>query len=250
MNGFPSDSEIVAWVKACFRQACNEEGATRRLERFTQDKAYYNYIFHLIKDKVSQIRNDVKTSADTKIIRNYEIDLKATQEEIHTRVEYLLNKSNFLFKNPDTATERFQNQIIFDIARDVWFSGPTKDGVKFSTLFTPIPPAMLALIAAGVHCSLSQWASGSFVKKHFKTDPNAINYGKALEVLTTWKQARPREFKGFQDTLWNALWVASGQMLPREQEESWFDEGEFEPEEEVADLVTNPGDPSAVEATQ
>lgn len=57
-----------------------------------------------IKDKVSQIRNDVKTSADTKIIRNYEIDLKATQEEIHTRVEYLLNKSNFLFKNPDTAS--------------------------------------------------------------------------------------------------------------------------------------------------
>lgn len=44
--------------------------------------------------------------------------------------------------------------------------------------------------------------------------------------------------------------VASGQMLPREQEESWFDEGEFEPEEEVADLVTNPGDPSAVETTQ
>lgn len=49
LDAYPSESEVVSWVKASFRQACADKNAPRRQERFNQDVVYYKYMFKLVR---------------------------------------------------------------------------------------------------------------------------------------------------------------------------------------------------------
>ncbi|KAJ3475398.1 hypothetical protein NLI96_g11862 [Meripilus lineatus] len=258
MHGFPSEVEVIAWVKACFRQACEELGAPRRLERFTHDRKFFDFIYLLVRvdlyslrdntnsptypkvrEKVSQVRNWVKSSADSKILMSYGIQTSWTQEAIKARVEHLLLEGNFVFEDPDNRVGNFKHPIISEVLK-VFFNTPRKDGIKFPSMFNPIPLPTLALVVTGIHCSLSQWASGKLKTKHFTASDNEDNYKKAMDMLNAWKERRPRELKAFQEDLWKSLWVASGQVVPVQEGDRWFNDGDFEPEEELVNLNVNP----------
>ncbi|KAJ3477590.1 hypothetical protein NLI96_g10349 [Meripilus lineatus] len=209
---YPSDSEVVSWIKGSVHQACTEKNAPRRYERFNQDVVYSRYIFKLVKKKIGQLRNSMKDVSMSSILDAYGLAvLTMTEQEIANRVKFLLHDHGFAFENPDNRTGLFRHPIFFTVAMGVWFNSSRKDAIKFSQSFNPIPLPTLALIATAVKFALECWLSGHKVCRDFEADRENIGaYRGFMSELMEFKAKMPAVVADIQYTLWRKIWAASG----------------------------------------
>ncbi|KAJ3475374.1 hypothetical protein NLI96_g11875 [Meripilus lineatus] len=228
IDAFPSDTQVVSWIKASFRQACTDKNAPRRGERFHHEAEYYKYIFQLIKRKMSQLRNKVKVAALSSMLQAYGITLVMSKQEIKARIAFLKLRYGFTFENPDNRTGLFRHPIFATIAMELWFKSSTSDAIKCSQSFNPFPIPTLALIATAVKFALDSWSEGQFEDFDFEADKNVTKYRATMTHLMEWKEKNAPLLADVQYTLWRKLWAASGHApLTEEDDERQLDDADF-----------------------
>ncbi|KAJ3486101.1 hypothetical protein NLI96_g4504 [Meripilus lineatus] len=207
---YPSDVQVVSWIKGSVHQACTEKNIPRRYERYTHDATYSKYMFKLIKQKMSQLRNDIKDIVLASVLPAYGLLLTMSREEISKRIGFLTKQYGFAFENPDERTGLCRHPIFYTVAMGLWFSSPTDDAIKCSQSFNPFPVPTLALIGTAVLYALRCYSSGRLEVTKFEADKNVEEYQKLMGYLMEWKEKNPAALADVQYTLWRKLWYASG----------------------------------------
>jgi len=224
-----------------------------------------------MKDRLPQLRGEIKTKAQGAVSGIYGISSQLSKEEIETLVKMLLRKAAFTFRVPEKVclvyftfvsannifrkrVGIFANEIFALLLAQQWFDSSKKssEGVgDYAASFNPIPPALIALIATAVECALRCWESGTYRSISFTDHDFAKVYRRHSKSLARFEAKQPANLQQLCRTLWVDAWYVrhllymsceilmplsgralAGNLPPAdENEDEDLDDADFEAEE-------------------
>ncbi|KIM73542.1 hypothetical protein PILCRDRAFT_725186 [Piloderma croceum F 1598] len=162
-----------------------------------------------MKDRLSQLRGEIKTKAQSAVSGIYGITLKLSKEEIEALIKKLLRKAAFTFRDPEKRSGLFANEIFAVLLAQQWFNPNKKssEGVgDYAASFNPIPTPLIALIATAVKCALKSWESGTYKNISFTEHDYAKVYRRHSRSLARFKEKQPANLLKLCRKLWEDSW--------------------------------------------
>ncbi|KZT24739.1 hypothetical protein NEOLEDRAFT_1179091 [Neolentinus lepideus HHB14362 ss-1] len=151
-NEFPSEEDIDMILRGCFKQAAKDLDATTLITRMKNDNVYEDNViscYFELKHSLSQICGEVKMKAQMLVESHYEIRSADGVDVVKSKVQKLLSRSSFLFKDMNKRVGFYDNEIINELIAKQWFDKTKRssDGIPFTASFNPIPILLLALVS-------------------------------------------------------------------------------------------------------
>ena len=105
------------------------------------------------------------------IVRSYRLDL-GSETELRIQVKELLFDDAYLSKVIEDKKSWFTRMEVLDLIYHQFFFTANSLGRQPTTsqFFQPLAPQTLALVAAAIHCALSEYATGKKVTVMFSQD--------------------------------------------------------------------------------
>ncbi|KAI0696363.1 hypothetical protein BC835DRAFT_1230411, partial [Cytidiella melzeri] len=173
---FPDNAQEVQAIAAAWRQACQKAGI---VIDFVED------IRLLVAQRGPQMRGEVKTKA--RAIVELLFGLKAEDNKRDTRdcVEKLLDRFNFVFKEPEARKGMYGHLVIQTIINKVWFGNRNADGVRHPSYSQDgrIPLVTIALVLTAVENVLDEWLTGEHVDIPFSAHGYREKFNVNLKTL-------------------------------------------------------------------
>ncbi|KDQ14550.1 hypothetical protein BOTBODRAFT_174727 [Botryobasidium botryosum FD-172 SS1] len=192
---FPGTIVKPLLLASCVSRAADTHNAKDICLRIQQDKKYCTDITSLPDNRLAAIQKSVKDATDKAVVEEWLLG----RPGINTAavVQNLLNDCIYIY--PGNHAERrhnsrgpFLNPVFLRVLKSAFFTGDTSFvNTHFdlfnenNTLIRPaVPPPMLGLIGAAFHISLSEWASGSYIKcKGFSAGTATAAYDRHIDLL-------------------------------------------------------------------
>ena len=105
------------------------------------------------------------------VVRSYQLDLHS-ETELRIQVKELLFDDAYLSKVVEDKKSWFTRMEVLDLIYHQFFFTANSLGRQPTTsqYFQPLAPQTLALVAAAIHCALSEYASGKKATVMFSQD--------------------------------------------------------------------------------
>ena len=125
----------------------------------------------MLKLKISTIRGRLADGALRTIVRSYRLDL-AKDTDLGIQIKELLFDDAYLSKVIDDKKSWFMRMELLDLIYHQFFftANSLVHHPTTSQFFQPLTPQTLALVAAAIHCALSEYATGKKVTVMFSED--------------------------------------------------------------------------------
>ncbi|KAK0434700.1 hypothetical protein EV421DRAFT_1892684 [Armillaria borealis] len=141
-------------------------------------------LMKLITQHSSQARGECKLKARPLVAPAFGIDPEKPICDVRNKVEELLERTNFLFKDPSARTGLYQNPIISGIVNTVWFKNKNDEGAKNPDFLKDgIPLPAIALVFTVIECCLDEWKTGQHVDVPFSAASYTEKYDSHLKSL-------------------------------------------------------------------
>ncbi|KAG1729186.1 uncharacterized protein EDB91DRAFT_1060090, partial [Suillus paluster] len=177
--------------------------------------------FGLIKDRVTQVRGQVKDIARSLVPKIYgfvniedcdddegDDEIKVAQQANRDIYEKLKTKSTFAYLDPNNKTipnGLYRNKITIKVINKQFFSDAHADGTKYPQYFTQgIPLKLIGFVLTTV-CALDEWHTGNFEKVEFKGKKYEKVYNRHLDDLQRWKAFTEERGEPLTQKLQNSL---------------------------------------------
>ncbi|KIO24384.1 hypothetical protein M407DRAFT_26196 [Tulasnella calospora MUT 4182] len=216
-DAFPERTIFTETCKATFLAACADVQATLHHKRFLKSNSYRGLILTILRQKLSQVRQEVRNAALAKAAMHYGISSTMSSAEIVALVEGLKNKITFVFGNTDQYKRPYANPIFQIMINTLFFEGKRKsDAIANPAPWNPMPLPVIALMATAVYSVLDDWSTGKneAAKNKFSHDKYAPVYRDHLANLFKFKEKAPAALSKLQVSLWENAWLSSGSALP------------------------------------
>ncbi|KAG6913839.1 hypothetical protein DXG01_003990 [Tephrocybe rancida] len=175
------DIAARAWVAAC---------RSRKVEiEFDDD------VLKLITARASQTRGQIKTICRSLVETHYRLSLDNNKRVNRDRVEDLLERSAFVFKDPVKRTGMLLHGILPAAIGKMWYKSKTDEGVicaEYSDRENGIPLVTIALVLTAIECCLDEWQSGERQDLAFSVTTYSPKYKSHLRNLQDF-QAKTQE---------------------------------------------------------
>ena len=124
-----------------------------------------------MKLKISTIRGQLADGACQTVVWSYQLDLHSDTER-RIQVKELLFEDAYLSKVVEDKKSWFTRMEVLDPIYHQFFFTANSLGRQPTTsqYFQPLSPHPLALVAAAIHCALSEYASGKKATVMFSQD--------------------------------------------------------------------------------
>lgn len=234
-DAFPERVIFTEKCKATFLAACADAQASVQRQRFLKSTTYRGLVLTILRQKLSQIRQDVRNAALAKTAIHYGITSALEPADIITLVDRLKTKLTYVFGDVDRYKQPYGNPIFQILINTLFFEGKRKsDAITNPAPWNPMPLPVIALMATAIHSVLDDWSTGKneAAKSKFSHDKYAPIYRDHLANLNKFKQRAPAALSRLQISLWENAWSSSGSALPSEAnvyiEDDVFAEAEAE----------------------
>ncbi|KIO19340.1 hypothetical protein M407DRAFT_31011 [Tulasnella calospora MUT 4182] len=228
-DAFPERTIFTETCKATFLAACADVQATVHQKRFLKSNSYRGLILTILRQKLSQVRQEVRNAALAKAAIHYGISSSMDSAEIIALVEGLKRKIAYVFGDSDQYKRPYANPILQIMINTLFFEGKRKsDALANPTPWNPMPLPVIALMATAVHSVLDDWSTGKneAAKNKFSHDKYAPIYRDHLANLAKFKEKAPAALSKLQVSLWENAWLSSGSALP-DQANVYIDDDVF-----------------------
>jgi len=120
---------------------------------------------------MSTSRGRLAVGARRTIVRSYRLDL-GSETELRIQIKTLLFDDAYLSKDINDKKSWFTRMEVLDLINHQFFFTANSLGRQPTTsqFFQPLTPQTLALVAAAIHCALSEYATGKKVTVMFSQD--------------------------------------------------------------------------------
>ncbi|KAG8972512.1 hypothetical protein FRB90_010208 [Tulasnella sp. 427] len=159
-DAFPERLPFTDRSKAIFLVACQEYGTNKQHARSRANANYRKDILAILRQKLSQVRQEVRNMAIAKTALHYGISSLMDRGDIVERVRELQKGMAFTFE--DTERKKpFGNTLFQIIINALFFEGKRKsDAINNPVPWNPMPLPIIALVVTAVHSVLDDWATG------------------------------------------------------------------------------------------
>ncbi|KAI0038547.1 hypothetical protein FA95DRAFT_1505424 [Auriscalpium vulgare] len=206
-EAFPDESGTTQMAMASFIEACQEASAPRRRQRFDKDKLYRATVISIVAQRTWNLRGQVKTKAQQLVPTHYGLlKAKNTPANVEDRVNKLLKKGQFHFRDIEKRRGPFGNAIIPALIAAQWLANSTSDAAGlYSGQFNPVSVQLIALVVTSIECGLVDWKTGSRVTKgnEFSYDAYRPVYVRHLESLEKFKKKEPAALASLQRKIYD-----------------------------------------------
>ncbi|SJK99346.1 uncharacterized protein ARMOST_02639 [Armillaria ostoyae] len=146
-------------------------------------------LMKLITQRSSQARGECKSKARPLVAPAFGINPERPLREVRNKVEDLLDRMNFLYKDPVARTGLFQNQIISVLINTIWFKNKNDEGANNPYFLQDgIPLPTIALVFTVIECCLDEWQTGQHVDVQFTAASYKEKYNGHLKTLQDFDQ--------------------------------------------------------------
>ncbi|KAI8994098.1 hypothetical protein BD414DRAFT_411913 [Trametes punicea] len=206
-NAFPDAAARQQLVIKAMLDSSAHLGFGGLRTRLSADASFRRSLTSLPNQRISTFRSQVKKVTDAHCPPHY--GLQAGSEDTLEKVEYQFSDLRYIYPSP------YSNAIIQHTLRAAFWNVPSAVGYRIEDFFPSarrdrpdekeIPMAMLALVGAVLHASLSEWSTGIHKKNTFSADAFLDAYNEHVTLLTGIKQ---KNVNGYH-TMMHRLYIAA-----------------------------------------
>ncbi|PBK87910.1 hypothetical protein ARMGADRAFT_938188, partial [Armillaria gallica] len=143
----------------------------------------------IITQRSSQAWDECKSKAHPLVAPAFGINPEQPLCEVQNKVEDLLDRMNFLYKDPVAHTGLFQNQVISILINMIWFKNKNDESTNnLYFLQDGIPLPTIALVFMVIECCLDEWQTGQHVNIQFTAASYKEKYNGHLKTLQNFDQ--------------------------------------------------------------
>ncbi|KAJ8522272.1 hypothetical protein ONZ45_g1162 [Pleurotus djamor] len=181
---FPTHDEINQVIVNIWCRSCKQIGVLIEFEEA---------VSLLVGQRGPQMRGELKTKARPIVELTYGLRAEDDRIKMREHVERLLSRYTFVFRDTDTRTGMYMNDIIQTIVNKVWFSNRKADGVKHPSFSDDdgIPLITIALVLTVVENVLDEWLTGEHVDMPFSAHNYRDKYHAHLQTLRNFQAHAP-----------------------------------------------------------
>ncbi|KAJ7592321.1 hypothetical protein C8J56DRAFT_781103 [Mycena floridula] len=176
VNAYPDRTQDSQNAANAFVDACKKKNVEIEVS---------DTILKLIQGRATQGRGECKTSLRPIVAPAFGLLATNTARHNRDKVEDMLDRFGFLYKDPELRTGFLQAPIIQSSINNMWFKHRHDVGPS-SPMFCvdggiPLPAVALALTT--IECCLDEWQSGEHVNVHFTANIYQEKYEAHLKTL-------------------------------------------------------------------
>ncbi|KAI0762222.1 hypothetical protein C8Q74DRAFT_1450516 [Fomes fomentarius] len=204
VNAFPDGLGRNHTIARALQEMAMTLGYTGLLSRLQTDDAFLRALSALPKQRISTFRSAIKKITDSHVLAYYSIKAGDSEKKPETY--------NVPYNKP------YRHPVFESVLRASFFSGTSSVAHKHPYRFgstsaqhpeaKEVPMAMLALVGAALHASLSEWKTGAFKPTSFSADAYLDVYQEHITLLQIIKDKNARAYHRLMHDLYN---LASGQ---------------------------------------
>ncbi|KIO16905.1 hypothetical protein M407DRAFT_33447 [Tulasnella calospora MUT 4182] len=218
-DAFPDRPTFVEQCKAIFMATCADFQATIPQCRFQKSETYRGLVLALLKQKLPQVRQEVRIAALSKTALHYGINSSSPAAEIIAMVNRLKHKMTYVFSNTLERKGPYGNPMIQILINSLFFEGKRKsDAIANPIPWNPMPLPVIALVATAVESVLDDWSTGrnEAAKNKFSRDNYESVYRTHLANLAKFQQKAPKALALLRTSLWENAWSSTNTAFPEE----------------------------------
>ncbi|KAG8993875.1 hypothetical protein FRB90_000577 [Tulasnella sp. 427] len=218
-DAFPDRTTFLEQCKAIYLGMCATYQATVQSKRFQRSDTYRKIVLDLLKQKLSQVRQEVRIAALSKTALHYGITSSMPVPDVVALVNSLKLKMGYVFGDTERYKSPYGNSLIQTIINSLFFEGKRKsDAIANPAPWNPMPLPIIALVATGIHSVLDDWSTGrnESAKNKFSHDNYESIYRVHLANLIKFQEKAPRALANLRITLWQNAWSSTNSTLPDE----------------------------------
>ncbi|KIO19239.1 hypothetical protein M407DRAFT_11502 [Tulasnella calospora MUT 4182] len=147
-DAFPDRPTFVEQCKAIFVSTCADFQATIPQRRFQKSETYRGLVLALLRQKLPQVRQEVRIAALSKVALHYGINSSSPAAEIIVVVNRLKHKMAYVFNDTFERKGPYGNPIFQILINSLFFEGKRKsDAITNPVPWNPMPLPVIALVA-------------------------------------------------------------------------------------------------------
>ncbi|KIO19581.1 hypothetical protein M407DRAFT_30773, partial [Tulasnella calospora MUT 4182] len=204
-DAFPDRPTFVEQCKAIFVSTCADFQATIPQRRFQKSETYRGLVLALLRQKLPQVRQEVRIAALSKVALHYGINSSSPAAEIIVVVNRLKHKMAYVFNDTFERKGPYGNPIFQILINSLFFEGKRKsDAITNPVPWNPMPLPVIALVATAVESVLDDWSTGrnEAAKNKFSRDNYESVYRTHLANLVKFQQKGPKALAALRTALW------------------------------------------------
>ncbi|KAI0738178.1 hypothetical protein C8Q80DRAFT_1114055, partial [Daedaleopsis nitida] len=212
VDSFPNDLGRSHTVAKALREASKILGLHGLTQRLNVDDTFLRALSALPKQRISTFRSSIKKITDAHILVHYDLNPAECEEKIPKLFAHM----NYIYPGARDVlpyNSPYQNPLLDAVLRTAFFTGQSSIANKHPYRFMSslpqrpeekeVPMAMLALVGAAVHASLSEWKTGTFKAISFSADSYLDVYYEHITLLQVIKDKNVRGYHKMMHRLYN-----------------------------------------------
>ncbi|KAI0765858.1 hypothetical protein BD413DRAFT_718059 [Trametes elegans] len=220
-NAFPDALTRARCINTALVESARDLGYGGLQRRLVSDISFTRMLSTLPSQRISTFRGTVKRNTDAHVAAFYSL----AQGQCEAKINWLLHHLTYIYpaefnRGNVPWSKPYQHSSVSSIIRATFFNGPLSFAARNVDQFTSVLPAradqkelpiaMLALVGAAMHASLTEWRTGVHKPAAFTGDTYVDAYNEHVLLLEGIKQKSPRAFH----TMMHRLYQQASGFLP------------------------------------
>ncbi|KAF8874589.1 hypothetical protein BD779DRAFT_1450823, partial [Infundibulicybe gibba] len=178
---YPDRLQDRDWAAKVWVKACEERNVRIEFDEDILKLVYYS--------TASQVRGQLKTICRPLVESLYQLDNENGRRKNREKVEDLLDRISFLYKDPKERTGIYRHPIIQAVINKMWFKNKQDDGVICPEFGDGgIPIVTIALVATAVECCLDEQQTGEHIDVPFSALAYQEKFNIHLKTLSNFDE--------------------------------------------------------------